>query len=96
MPSRKTSTACDSGVVIDSRSAALLFAEGAICFDTDTGSATCEGRQVVLPSGPDTMTRPILVCGHAPSSRTMVADHLEALGLPAWQVVEPSDDSSDT
>lgn len=96
MPSLRTFTTCDTGVVIDSQSAALLLAEGAICFDTDTGSAMCEGKPVVLPSGPETLTRPVLVCGSTTLPRTIVADHLETLGLPAWQVVEPGESRSAT
>jgi hypothetical protein len=73
-------------VTIDPASAARLLAEGAICFDTDDGSVTCEGRHVQLPSTSSSLNRPILVAGSRAVAVEAVAQELLARGLPAWKV----------
>lgn len=78
-------------VIIDAASAARLLGEGAICFDTDTSDATCDGLSVRLPSGLDEVDRPILVCGTSEATNAAVVTHLQDLGLPAWQVIAAGD-----
>jgi hypothetical protein len=73
-------------VTIDPASAARLLAEGAICFDTDTGSVTCEGRHVQLPSTSRSLNPPILVTGSRAAAVEAIAQELLEHGLPAWKV----------
>jgi hypothetical protein len=78
-------------VVVDRASAARLTAEGAICFDTDTSTATRDGRPVPWPVGRAQRATPILVCGSSDGTVRLVAEQLERQGLAAWQVVEHLD-----
>jgi hypothetical protein len=78
-------------VTVDRASAARLTAEGAICFDTDTSTATCDGRPVRWPVSRAQRATPILVCGTCDGTVRLVAGQLEHQGLAAWQVVEHLD-----
>jgi hypothetical protein len=73
-------------VNIDPASATRLLAEGAIHFDTDDGSATCEGRPIQLPCAAGSLNRPILVAGSCGAAVEAMAQELLARGLPAWKV----------
>jgi hypothetical protein len=73
-------------VTIDHASAARLAAEGAICFDTDTSTASRDGHPVPWPVSRAAWAGPILVCGSSGSAVAAVADQLERQGLAAWQV----------
>jgi hypothetical protein len=77
-------------VTIDPASATRLLAEGAIRFDTDDGSVTCEGRPIQLPCAAGSLKRPILVSGSCEAAVEAVAQELQARGLPAWRVLEPA------
>ncbi len=77
-------------VVIDCRSAARLIAEGAVCYDSDTHIATCDGLAVSLDSVVTERTRPVLVCGTSETDTIAMVDRLELLGVAAWRVL--SDD----
>lgn len=83
-------------VVIDCASAARLIAEGAICFDTDTRIAICEGVPVPLPTGAAPRIRPILVCGSSPAATRVVAEQFERRGMAAWQVHDRDHDQGRT
>jgi len=64
----------DMAVIIGSASAARLAAEGAICFNTGTSTATCDG----FPSaGRPEPTRLILVHGSSDTAVRVVAGELE-------------------
>lgn len=74
-------------VIIDRASADLLAAEGATCLDTDQATATRDGRPVPWPTADEPgQDSPILVFGSSDSLVRAVAERLERLGLPAWQV----------
>jgi hypothetical protein len=75
-------------VIIDRASAARLAAEGVICFDTDTSTATRDGHPVPWPVSRTERARPILVCGSSDGMVRLVAERLERQGLAAWQVAE--------
>lgn len=74
-------------VVIDCRSAARLVAEGAICFDTDTRTAVCDGLAVNLDSAVAERTRPVLVCGTSDEQTSSMVSRLERVGVAAWRVL---------
>ena len=73
-------------VTVDDTSASSLIAEGAICYDLDTGRVTRDGLDVPMPTPQDANDRPILVCGRSPGDVRSTAEALEDQGLPAWQV----------
>lgn len=64
----------------------MLLAEGAICYDLDSGRVTRDGFAVLLPTPGGVIDRPILVCGSCPGRIRTTAEALERQGLPAWQV----------
>ncbi len=78
-------------VIVDCASAARLIAEGAMCFNTDSRTVTCDGVEVDVPTGEATVRKPVLVCGSSPAAIRAAARHLQARGLPAWQVLDPED-----
>ena len=73
-------------VTVDDASASSLIAEGAICYDLDSGRVTRDGLDVPMPTPQDGIDRPILVCGQCPEDVRSTAEALEDQGLPAWQV----------
>lgn len=73
-------------VIVDDCTARILLAEGALCYDLDTGQVTREGSVVVMPTPGGIPDRPILVCGSSPEDVRTTAEALENQGLPAWQV----------
>lgn len=73
-------------VTVDCHSAARLVAEGAVCFDTDTQTATCDGLTVNLSSAVSERTRPVLVCGASAAQTAAMVGRLERLGVAAWRV----------
>jgi hypothetical protein len=78
-------------VTIDRASAARMAAEGAICFDTDTSTATRDGHPVPWPTRRADRACPILVCGSSDDTVRAVAERLECQGLAAWQVADRPD-----
>lgn len=74
-------------VVVSCATAAALIAEGAVCFNTDTGVATCDGEVITLQSVLGVHPGPILVCGSDIAVES-AAEVLEADGLPAWRVTD--------
>jgi len=56
-------------VIIGSASAARLAAEGAICFDTGTSTATCDGLPVSRPAGANPPDSGARVVGHCSPGR---------------------------
>ncbi|GAC1641805.1 MAG: hypothetical protein NVS4B6_13560 [Mycobacterium sp.] len=75
-------------VIVDCASAGRLIAEGAMCFNTDSRTATCDGVEVPVPACGATVCKPILVCGSSPDAIRAAALYLEQRGLPAWQVLD--------
>jgi hypothetical protein len=75
-------------VTVDHASAARLTAEGAICFNTDTSTATRDGHPVPWPVSRAQRNTPILVCGSSGDTVQLVAGQLERQGLAAWQVAD--------
>lgn len=73
-------------VVVDCASARALVAEGAVCFDADTETATCNGERIQMSAAVIDGARPILVCGSSARRVRAASAKLEELGLPAWQV----------
>lgn len=74
-------------VIIDRASAVRLAAEGATCLDTDQATATRDGCLVPWPTADEAgQDSPILVFGSSDATVRGVAERLEGLGLPAWQV----------
>lgn len=76
-------------VIVDCASAARLIAEGAMCFNTDSRTATCDGVEVPVPTCSATLRKPVLVCGTSSDAIRTAALQLEQWGLPAWQVLDP-------
>ena len=77
-------------VIIDRASADRLAAEGATCLDADQATATRDGRPVPWPTADEAgRDSPILVFGSSGAAVRSVAERLERLGLPAWQVACP-------
>jgi hypothetical protein len=83
-------------VTIDRASAARLAAEGAICFDADTSTATRHGHPVPWPVSRPERAGPILVCGSSDGAAQAVAERLERQGLAAWRVVDRPDGQTST
>lgn len=75
-------------VTIDSDSADRLLAEGAVCIDADSSSATCEGTRVPIPTAGEATRRPVLVCGRTVVSVNRMARLLEDRGVVVWRVVQ--------
>jgi hypothetical protein len=73
-------------VIVDRASAARLAAEGPICFDADTSTATRDGRPVPWPVSRAERGTPILVCGSSDGTVRLIAEQMERQGLAAWQV----------
>lgn len=74
-------------VTIDSASAVRLAAEGAICLDADTSTATRNGLPVPWPPGQAEYAGPLLVRGSSDGTVRAAAERLERSGLAAWQVL---------
>lgn len=74
-------------VSVDCDSARKLVAEGAICVESNSFSATRENKIITMKTLLAEQDRPILVCGSSYPENLKALRRLEKLGLSPWLVL---------